>query len=124
MLGWLFAAFKPKPSRRKKIADGLWYRTSSDYDVIVEASPKFMEHQEDADPISADSRAEFKRCNMDVRGCANEGEAMAVRTVLWGMDLFCPKCNEETLYDDPRCPHCKARLWRDRLTFTFVRVDK
>lgn len=124
MFWWLFQTPAPQPSRRKKIEAGLWYRTSGDYGVIVEASPKFMDDQEDADPISADSRAEFKRCNMDVRNCTNEGEAMAVRTVLWNMDLFCPKCNGDTLYDDQRCPHCKARLWRDRLTFTFVRVAK
>jgi DnaJ-class molecular chaperone len=124
MLGWLFAAFKPKPSRRKKVMDGLWYRTSGDYGVIVEVSPKFMASYEDHDKISAESRAEFKRCNMEVRGCTNEGEAMAVRTVLWNMDLFCPKCNGETLYDDDRCGNCNTRLWRQRLTFTLAHVAK
>lgn len=124
MFSWLFAAPAPQPSRRKKIIDGLWYRTCGDYGVIVEASQKFMDDYEDGDQISAESRAEFQRCNMDVRGCNNEGEAMAVRTVLWNMDLCCPKCDEETLFDDDRCPHCKARLWRTRLTFTLNRVTK
>jgi hypothetical protein len=124
MFGWLFGARKPEPSRRKKVLDGLWYRTCGDYEVIVEASRKFLEDYEDSGPISADSRAEFKRCNMDVHGCANEGDATAVRHVLWNMDLFCPKCNENTDHDDDRCPFCNARLWRERLTFTLQHVAK
>jgi DnaJ-class molecular chaperone len=124
MFGWLFGARKPEPSRRKKVLDGLWYRTCGDYEVIVEASKKFFDGYEDVGPVSADSGAEFKRCNMDVRNCHNEGEATAIRTVLWNMDLFCPKCNENTAYDDDRCPFCNARLWRERLTFTLQHVAK
>jgi DnaJ-class molecular chaperone len=125
MCGFLWSPTpKPEPSRRKKVMDGLWYRTCGDYEVIVEVSKKFLDDYEDSAPISADSRAEFKRCNMDVHGCANEGDATAVRHVLWNMDLFCPKCNETTLYDDDRCPSCNARLWREQLTFTLQQVAK
>lgn len=124
MFSWLFSAPAPPPSRRKKIMDGLWYRTCGDYEVVVEVSPKFMDGYEDPGQISVESLAEFKRCNMDVRGCGNEGEATAVLTVLSNMDLFCPKCDGETLYDDDRCPHCNARLWRQRLTFTLAHVAK
>ena len=124
MLGWLLAAFKPKPSRRKKICDGLWYRTCGNHEVIVEASPCFMDGQEDTNPISRESLGEFKRYNIDVQECSNEGEAIALRTVLWNMERPCPKCSEETTFDDKRCVNCKARLWSERLTFTLAHVAK
>lgn len=125
-MGWFFSLppMPSGPSRRKKIVDGLWYRTVNDLEVLVEASREFWDGYADESPVSRDSRAEFRRCNMNVRNCNNEGEAMALRTVLWNMDLFCPKCNETTLYDDDRCPHCRARLWQEPLTFQLKYVKE
>lgn len=118
-MGWFFS-LPPKPSgpfRRKKIVDGLWYRTVNDGEVLVEASPKFWDGYADDSPVSSESRAEFRRCKMNVRNCSNEGEAIALRTVLWNMDLFCPKCNGQATCDDDRCVHCRASLWQEPLTF-------
>lgn len=124
MFGWLFSSPKPEPSRRKKIDEGLWYRTCGDYEVIVEATKKFLDGYDDGSPISADSVSDFKRCNVTPRGCTNESEAIAIRTVMWNMDWFCPGCNEEMLHEDDKCWNCNARLWRTPLTFTLVRVAK
>jgi rubrerythrin len=122
-MGWFFNR-APTPSKRKKVDGGLWYRTAGDYTVIVEASPAWYKYNADENPISGESIEEFRRYNLKVAGCENEGDATAVTTVFSNMDLFCDKCGEDICHDDDKCPFCGKNQRRNAISFTLTKVPK
>ena len=129
-MGWFFFSRpKPppppaKPPRRKKIDDGLWVRIHGPESLTVEASLKWYEGYEDRSPISADSLEEFRSWNLVHTGCYTEGDAVAIRTVMWNTEFSCPRCGDETVHDDVKCVHCGARLWQQTLNVDLVHVAK
>jgi predicted RNA-binding Zn-ribbon protein involved in translation (DUF1610 family) len=126
-MGWFFFSRPkppPKPPRRHKVDDGLWVRIHGPQSLTVEASLKWYEGYEDRSPISADSLEEFRSWNLVHTGCYTEGDAVAIRTVMWNSEFQCPRCGDETVHDDVKCVHCGARLWRQRLAVDLVQVAK
>ena len=128
-MGWFFFSppkpqQPPKPPRRKKIADGLWVRRNGPLSLTVEVSPKWYESQDDSLPISADSLQEFRSWRLVATGCFNDADAVAISDAMSNIEHPCPRCGDETVFDDVKCVYCGARLWRQTLKVDLVRVAK
>ena len=118
LVSWLLGRRKP---RATKVDDGLSYVVHGPNRIEVVATPEFYEGLGDEGPVSRESRADMQRVRASVTGVVNQGDATAVCTVIWNMDAFCPRCEEEVGYEDRRCPYCGQKLWNSTLYITLTK---